>query len=74
MPCWGKNRVKKPVTVRVDPDLLDAARACAAREHRSLTNFIEMSLRGRIGDLSSGAATTRHSRAASSQAGSSRGE
>ena len=65
--------MKKPVTVRVDPDLLDAARACAAREHRSLTNFIEMSLRSRIGDQSSDAAT-RRTRLVSSQAGSSRGE
>lgn len=46
--------MKKAVTVRVDPELLDAARACAAREHRSLTNFIEMSLRGRIEERSSG--------------------
>ena len=44
--------MKKAVTVRVDPDLLDAARACAAQEHRSLTNFIEMSLRGRIEERS----------------------
>ena len=65
--------MKKPVTVRVDADLLDAARACAAREHRTLTNFIEMSLRGRIGDQSSGL-TTFHSRVTSSQAGSSRGQ
>ena len=45
--------MKKAVTVRVDPDLLDAARACAALEHRTLTNFIEMSLRGRIGEQTS---------------------
>ena len=45
--------MKKAVTVRVDPDLLHAARACAAREHRTLTNFIEMSLRGRIGEQTS---------------------
>ena len=65
--------MKKALTVRVDPDLLDAARACAAREHRTLTNFVEMSLRGRIGEQSSGAPTA-HSRVASSQARSSRGE
>jgi hypothetical protein len=45
--------MKKAVTVRVDPDLLEAARACAALEHRTLTNFIEMSLRGRIGEQTS---------------------
>ena len=48
--------MKKAVTVRVDPDLLNAARVCAAREHRTLTNFIEMSLRGRIGEQTSRAA------------------
>jgi hypothetical protein len=57
----------------VDPDLLDAARACAAREHRSLTNFIEMSLRGRIGEQSARIAVA-HPRRATSKEGSSRGE
>lgn len=65
--------MKKALTVRVDPDLLDAARACAAREHRTLTNFIEMSLRGRIGELAARAPAT-PSRGASFQEGTSRGE
>ena len=40
--------MKKPVTVRVDPELLAAARRCAREENRTLTNFIETVLRQRI--------------------------
>ena len=65
--------MKKALTVRVDPDLLDAARAYAAREHRTLTNFIEMSLRGRIGELPARVPTP-PSRGASLQESTSRGE
>lgn len=42
--------MKKSLTVRLQPELLEAAKSCAAREHRSLTNFIEASLLARIGD------------------------
>lgn len=42
--------MKKSLTVRLQPELLEAARSCAAREHRSLTNFIEASLLARIGE------------------------
>jgi hypothetical protein len=45
--------MKKALTVRLNPDLLDAARSCAAREHRTLTNFIEVSLLERMGQSSS---------------------
>ena len=65
--------MKKAVTVRVDPDLLNAARVCAAREHRTLTNFIEMSLRGRIGEQTSHAAMS-HPHGAFPQERSPRGE
>jgi len=33
--------LKKPVTVRLNPDLLAEVRQLAARDNRSLTNFIE---------------------------------
>lgn len=33
--------MKQPVTFRLDPDLLAAARFCAERENRTLTNFVE---------------------------------
>ena len=65
--------MKKALTVRVDPDLLIAARVCAAREHRTLTNFIEMSLRGRIGEQSTRTPIS-FPQDASSQEGASRGE
>lgn len=65
--------MKKAVTVRVDPDLLDAARVCAAREHRTLTNFIEMSLRGRIGEQAS-QVTVPYPQGARPQEGSPRGK
>jgi DNA phosphorothioation-dependent restriction protein DptG len=40
--------VKKPVTFRIDPDLLEQARRAAEAENRTLTNFIETVLRARI--------------------------
>jgi hypothetical protein len=41
-------QVKTPVTVRLNPDLLAEVRQSAARDNRSLTNFIETALRERI--------------------------
>jgi len=41
--------MKVPITVRIDPDLLDAVRDRAVKENRNLTNFIETALRDRIG-------------------------
>ena len=40
--------MKKPVTVRVDPELLAEARRCAREENRTLTNFIETVLRQKV--------------------------
>jgi predicted HicB family RNase H-like nuclease len=39
---------KTPVTVRLNPDLLEMVRASAAKDNRSLTNYIETALRQRI--------------------------
>ena len=41
-------QLKTPVTVRLNPDLLADVRESAARDNRSLTNFIETALRERI--------------------------
>ena len=43
--------MKTPITVRIETNLLEAARRCAKQENRTLTNFIETVLRGRIGDV-----------------------
>jgi hypothetical protein len=48
---------KTPVTVRLNPDLLADVRQSAARDNRSLTNFIETALRERINGVSRGEAT-----------------
>jgi hypothetical protein len=45
-------QLKKPVTVRLNPDLLAEVRQSAARDNRSLTNFIETALRERINGAS----------------------
>ena len=42
--------MRKPITMRFDPDLLAKARLQAARENRSLTNFIETVVRQRVAD------------------------
>jgi hypothetical protein len=42
--------MRKPITMRFDPDLLAQARLRAARENRTLTNFIETVVRERVGD------------------------
>jgi hypothetical protein len=44
--------MRKPITMRFDPDLLTQARLQAARENRSLTNFIETVVRERVTDTS----------------------
>jgi hypothetical protein len=41
--------VKKPITVRIDPTLLEQVRLGAARDNRSVTNFIETALRNQLG-------------------------
>jgi hypothetical protein len=43
---------KTPVTVRLNPDLLAEVRQSAARDNRSLTNFIETALRERVNGVS----------------------
>jgi hypothetical protein len=40
---------KTAVTVRLSPDLLADVKESAAKDNRSLTNFIETALRERIG-------------------------
>jgi hypothetical protein len=47
----GVAQLKTPVTVRLNPDLLAEVRQSAARDNRSLTNFIETALRERINDI-----------------------
>jgi hypothetical protein len=49
---------KTPVTVRLNPELLAEVRESAARDNRSLTNFIETALRERI-EISSNPARMR---------------
>jgi hypothetical protein len=45
-------QLKTAVTVRLNPDLLVEVRQSAARDNRSLTNFIETALRERINGVS----------------------
>jgi hypothetical protein len=45
-------KLKTPVTVRLNPDLLAEVRQSAAQDNRSLTNFIETALRERINGAS----------------------
>jgi hypothetical protein len=40
--------VRKPITMRFDPDLLARARLHAALENRTLTNFIETAVLQRL--------------------------
>ncbi len=40
--------MKHPITLRVDSDLLLAAKRCARVENRTLTNFVETVLRQHI--------------------------
>lgn len=41
--------MKTPISMRIEADLLEAARGAAASEHRSLANLIEVALAERIG-------------------------
>ncbi len=41
--------MKTPLTIRLDQDLLAAARVAARRDSRTLTNFIEVALRKQLG-------------------------
>lgn len=43
--------MRKPITMRFDPDLLVQARLQAARENRTLTNFIETAVLRQVADL-----------------------
>lgn len=45
--------MKTPLALRIDPEVLAAARACARRDNRTLTNFIETALRHRIAEMTS---------------------
>jgi hypothetical protein len=40
--------LKKPITVRIDSALLERVRASAARDNRSVTNYIETALRRQL--------------------------
>lgn len=40
--------MKHPLSLRIDADLLAAARDCARQDNRTLTNFIETTLIARI--------------------------
>jgi predicted transcriptional regulator len=40
--------MKKAVTFRIDPDLLERARRLADADNRSLTNYVETALRRAI--------------------------
>ena len=44
--------MRKSITMRFDADLLARARLEAARENRTLTNFIETVVRQRVADAS----------------------
>ena len=46
--CRMMHAKRKPLTMRFDPDLLVAARRCAAQENRTLTNFIETVVRRQV--------------------------
>lgn len=41
--------MKTPISMRIEADLLEAAKGAAAAEHRSLANFVEVALADRIG-------------------------
>jgi len=40
--------MKKPVTMRIDPDLLAKAQEAARRDNRSLTNLVETILKQHV--------------------------
>lgn len=41
--------MKTPISMRIEADLLEAAKGAAAAEHRSLANLVEVALADRIG-------------------------
>jgi len=41
--------MKAPISMRLDPQLLEAAKSAASKEHRSLANLVEVALAERIG-------------------------
>ena len=43
------NQIRQLMTIRIDPDVLDAARDRATDENRTLTNYIETVLRRDLG-------------------------
>jgi hypothetical protein len=45
------HRLKKPLAIRIDADILEATRDCARRDNRTLTNFIETALLRRIEEM-----------------------
>jgi predicted HicB family RNase H-like nuclease len=50
MPTGGRKLKTAVITMRVDPRLKAVAEQAAAREHRSLTNWIEVLILGRCKD------------------------
>jgi hypothetical protein len=53
--------MKQAITVRIDPELLAAARARAKIENRTLTNFLETALKERVEAVSSSRKSKRRS-------------
>ncbi|WP_279596273.1 alcohol dehydrogenase catalytic domain-containing protein [Methylobacterium sp. J-059] len=47
----GETRVKKPLAIRIDADLLANVRDCARHDNRTLTNLIETVLRRRVEEM-----------------------
>jgi predicted HicB family RNase H-like nuclease len=43
--------MKKPVTMRIDPELLSKAQEAARRDNRSLTNLVETILRRHVENI-----------------------
>lgn len=56
----GLATMKQPITIRLDPELLAAARIRAKQENRTLTNFLETALKERF-DASEGSRTSKQS-------------
>lgn len=61
--------MRTPITLRLDTAVLDAARAEARRDSRTLTNFVEVALRARLGwsEQDHAASGTDRNRAASNE-------
>lgn len=52
--------MKKPVTFRIDQDLLEEARRSARAENRTLTNFVETLLKTKVSSLHQGTQRARN--------------